>query len=49
MPKRRKAVKLPPAFYIQQREEFAKLGKPPPNPADNTKKSLASVIIKVTK
>ena len=49
MRNRRKAVKLPPTFYIQQREELAKLGKTPSNLADNTKKSLTSVMEKVNK
>ena len=49
MRNRRKAVRRPPEFYIQQREELAKLGKTPPILADNTKKSLTSVMEKVNK
>lgn len=49
MQARRKTVRLPPCFYMQQREELAEQGRTPPRPADNTKKSLASVVMKVNK
>lgn len=49
MRNRRKIVKLFSIFYIQQREEFAKLNKIFSNLVDNTKKSLTSVMKKINK
>jgi len=45
-PARRKTGRKPPSFYVQQREELAAQGKTPPKAADNTKKSLKSVLKK---
>ncbi|MCJ1422042.1 hypothetical protein MMC32_008411 [Xylographa parallela] len=42
----RKSGKLPPSYYLQQRQELAVQGRTRPRTADNTKKSLASILKK---
>jgi len=42
----RKTDKLLPSYYLQQRQELAVQGQTRPKVADNTKKSLISILRK---
>lgn len=43
---RRKTAKRPPSYYKNLRQELAAKGRTAPKPADNTKKSKASLLKK---